>query len=51
MALSKEKLEIRRMGQGEFQRYLEDGLAEKIVEVALERIASYGEFMDILFEG
>ena len=37
--------------QGEFQRYLEDGLAVKIVEVALERIASYGEFMDILFEG
>ncbi len=51
MALSKEKLEIRRMEQGEFQRYLEDGLAEKIVEVASERIASYGEFMDILFEG
>lgn len=36
--------------QGEFQRYLEDDLAEKIVKVALERIASYGEFMDILFE-
>ncbi len=66
MGLSNEKREIRRMEQAikttfivdtfkifmdAYQRYLEDGLAEKIVEVALERIASYGEFMDILFEG